>query len=393
MNVTHKTGMWLSNLEREVSMDRPMFPHAVDSTMMSTFRSCPQKMFRTYIQHWKPAQESVHLVAGGAFAKGIEIARKAFFEHGKGQQESQELGIAALIAAYGDFECPSDSAKSLERTAGALDFYFEQYPLGDDGMNPVRFADGRHGIEFSFAEPLPNIVHPVTGDPILYTGRADMLAEFAGGVYVVDEKTASSLGASWSRQWEMRGQFTGYQWAAGQAGIRTEGAIIRGISILKTKYDTQQAITYRMPWEIERWLAQTERDLERMIACWEAGWWDYDMGEACGSYGGCHLTQVCKTAEPETWLPMRYEKRVWDPLARREMTVEEFEASWEHQVQKNSEAPASSSIARETDGCIQTAGSTATKISSLSGPFQHHHQKPSGAAGMGPDAMSELFKK
>ena len=50
------------------------FPLAVDSTMLGTFRSCPQKLYRQYLQHWKPRGESVHLVAGGAFAEGIEAA-------------------------------------------------------------------------------------------------------------------------------------------------------------------------------------------------------------------------------------------------------------------------------------------------------------------------------
>jgi len=219
-------------------MTRPMFPHTIDSTMLATFRSCPQKLNLNYLQHWKPKEDSVHLVAGGAFARGIEAARKAYFEgiavEGKvsyipdpetGEQKrtvewqengcesgnsevAQELGLAALIVHYGDFECPPDSAKSLGRTAGALEFYYENYPFGMDGTNPVTFSSGRRGIEFSFAEPL-DFKHPVTGDPVLYTGRADMVAEFAGGTYVFDEKTTSQLGASWPRQWELRSQFTG----------------------------------------------------------------------------------------------------------------------------------------------------------------------------------------
>jgi hypothetical protein len=335
--------------------DRPMFPHTVDSTMLSTFRSCPQKMFRTYVEHWKPKAESVHLVAGGAFAKGIEVARKAYFEGievrpfisisdtgvrvvgwtevqhsaGLGSDVAQELGLAALIAHYGDFEAPSDSAKSLERTAGALEFYFEQYPFGADGTNPITFANGRRGIEFSFAEPT-TIAHPVTGQPILYTGRADMVAEYAGGVYVFDEKTASQLGPSWGRQWELRSQFTGYVWAARRAGIKTSGAVVRGVSILKTKYDTSQQITYRSDYEIDRWEKQVEQDLRRMIQCWEAGYWDWNLDHACAEYGGCSLVQVCKSQDPETWLRTYFEPRVWDPLARKTMTIEEFEASWGH---------------------------------------------------------------
>lgn len=340
---------------------RPMFPHAVDSTMLAAFRSCPQKMFRSYIEHWKPKDESVHLVAGGAFARGIEVARKAYFEGiyvegtvenvfndktgaydrivtwsqkegPKGDSEAaQLLGLQALVIAYGDFECPPDSAKSLIRTAGALEFYFAQYPFGMDGTDPVTFPGGRRGIEFSFAEPLP-FRHPVSGDPILYTGRADMVASFAGGTYVFDEKTASQLGATWPRQWELRSQFTGYVWAAQQAGLSSvQGAVVRGVSILKTKYDTLQAITYRSPYEIDRWLTQVARDLKRMQDCWEAGWWDFDLDHACAEYGGCSFQRICKSPDPETWLKMQFEKRVWDPLARREMTVEEFEASWGHQ--------------------------------------------------------------
>lgn len=307
---------------------RPMFPHAVDSTILSTFRSCPQHMFLQYMEHWEPKTESVHLVAGGAFAAGIEAARRAFYEQSATVEEAEAFGLSALIEHYGDFECPPESAKSLNRTAGALEFYFEQYPLGADGMEPVLMPNGRRGIEFSFAEPLP-IAHPISGDPILYTGRADMIANFAGGVYVVDEKTASSLGPSWARQWEMRSQFTGYSWACQQAGLDPAGTIIRGVSILKTKYDTQQAITYRSPHEIERWQEQTCRDLTRMIAMWKEGRFDFNLDHSCAEYGGCSFQQICKSPSPETWLPMYFQRRVWDPLLRKEMTVEEYEASWE----------------------------------------------------------------
>lgn len=299
------------------------FPVAIDSTTLGTFRSCPQKMFRTYMQHWKPASESVHLVAGKAFAEGIEVARRAYYEDAAPPTDAVAAGVGALIQSYGDFQCPADSAKSLERTAGALEFYFENYPLGGDGATPLLFPDGRRGIEFSFAQPLP-INHPVTGDPLLYTGRADMIAEAYGGVYIYDEKTTSSLGASWARQWEMRSQFTGYCWAAREFGLAPSGVCVRGVSILKTKYDTQQVLSYRSPYEVDRWLDQTCRDIERMIRCWKDGYWDYNLDHACSEYGGCALQSVCKSPDPEAWLKTYFHQRVWDPLAREEVTLEQF---------------------------------------------------------------------
>lgn len=312
-----------------MSLHRPMFPHAVDSTMLGAFRSCPRKFQLQYLHHWKPQTESVHLIAGGAFAKGLEVARQEFYEGDNAgiAEQAVAAGLEALVRAYGDFDCPPDSAKSLERMCGAFEFYMQAYPLGQDGMEPVHFANGRRAIEFSFAEPLP-CNHPETGDPILYTGRSDMIAAFAGGVYIVDDKTTSSLGASWPRQWEMRSQFTGYTWAAHRVGLETAGAIVRGVSILKTKYDTMQVITNRAPWEVDRWLEQTVRDISRMRQMWEEGYFDYNLDHSCAEYGGCGFLQVCKSPNPQDWLPMYFTQRVWDPLAKREMTVAEYEASW-----------------------------------------------------------------
>lgn len=304
------------------------FPTVIDSTMIGAFRSCPQKFFRQYLQHWKPKGESVHLVAGAAYARGLEIARRSFYENGMDAQDAEAEGAVALIKAYGDFACPPDSAKSLERMLGAFAFYFERYPLGGEGNEPIVLPSGKRAIEFSFAEPL-EILHPETGDPLIFCGRTDMICHFADAIFVHDDKTASSLGPSWSQQWELRSQFTGYVWAALRAGIKAQGVRICGVSILKTKYDTQQVPSYRAPWEVERWYAQLLRDITRMIASWRefretgnVGSWDYNLDHACAEFGGCILRTVCKSPSPDQWLPMYFEPRVWDPLKREEVTVE-----------------------------------------------------------------------
>lgn len=299
------------------------FPSVVDSTMLATFRSCPQKFFRMYCEHWKPQAESVHLVAGAAFARGIEVTRRTFYEEGETPQDAIALGLQALIQAYGDFEPPEGSAKTLSRMCGAFEFYFDQYPLDPkSGAIPVDLGGGKKAVEFSFAEPL-DFRHPESGDPILYTGRADAICSFAEGVYVTDEKTTSQLGASWSRQWDLRSQFTGYCWAAREHPNipRVTGVLVRGISILKTKYDTAQAITNRSDWEIDRWVHQVNTDLARMADCWEQEYWDYNLDHACAEYGGCPLAIVCKSPEPEVWLPMYFEQRIWNPLERTEYKV------------------------------------------------------------------------
>jgi hypothetical protein len=305
---------------------RPPFPRVIDSTMLATFRSCPQKFYQSYMEHWKPQGESIHLVAGRAFAKGLEIARKAFYEEEDAPDVAVGKGLLALAEDYGDFEAPEDSAKRVERVMGALEYYFDAYPLTEDKATPMVMPSGRRGIEFSFAEPL-QFINPETREPVIYSGRSDMIANWAEGIYVEDDKTATQLGASWSRQWDLRSQFTGYCWAARKARIPVAGVLVRGVSILKTKYDTQQAITYRSDWEIARWETQVIEDLRRIRQAWESGYWDWNLDHACSEYGGCAFQPICKSPAPEQWLPVYFERRQWDPLTRTETLLPEPKAA------------------------------------------------------------------
>lgn len=310
------------------SIERPMFPPVIDSTMISAMRSCKQKMFKQYMLHYKPTNESVHLVAGAAFAKGLEVARENYYINKLSVDQSYAMGLQALIAAYGDFQCPDNSAKSLDRMLGAFEFFFANYPLDDDAFEPLTFGDKR-GIEFSFAEPL-DIMHPTSGDPIIFCGRADMIGEFADGIFLEDDKTTSSLGASFANQWELRSQFTGYAWAARKSlGIDVKGALIRGVSILKTKYDTMQVLTYRNEWEIDRWYKQIHRDIQSLIDCWKEGYYDYNLDYSCNEYGGCLFQSVCKSKEELKWLEASFTRKVWNPIDRVQVTPEEWEKSWQ----------------------------------------------------------------
>lgn len=324
------------------------FPDILDSTLLAAYKSCPRKFWLEYVQHWKIKEPSVHLHAGASFAKGLEVARNAYYcgvaeipvvetLHNNGNPIRQlswrseaitpangplaeALGTGALLASYGDFQCPEDSAKSVSRMAGALEFYFDNYPLGADGANPITLANGRRGIEISFAEPL-DLLHPETGNPLLYCGRLDMAAEYAGGVFGEDDKTTSSLGASWSKQWDLRSQFTGYCWGLGRLNIPLTGFLVRGISILKTKYDTQQAITYRPKWMIDEWYEMTIATVKDMLRDWTNGYWKKVLDHACTDYGGCPFRQVCLSSEPQNWLDTYYERRSWNPLTREEVRL------------------------------------------------------------------------
>lgn len=610
-------------------MERPPFPEVIDSSLMAAFKSCGQKANLEFIQHWKLQNQSVHLHAGAAYATGQEVTRHAYYIDGKQPDDALAAGLHALLTAYGDFECPPDSAKSAQRMAGALEFYYSHYRLGVDKAIPLTLPGDKRGIEFSFLEPL-DILHPETGNPLLYSGRMDMMCEYEGMKLGEDDKTASQLGASWPRQWDLRcfspqhelytragwkyiadipfgeevlqadaegnlsfaqpldrtesffsgklvsiegrrlsqqvtpnhrillnkrrggtltvfaenlfkqddkcaiplagrhqeqrlptavqrflvavqadaklqkssgtitsgrghrehmpnraicfgfskprkvqrmhellaelgiegafknnernefyisgferlaelvdvflddnknfrpqyatmfddtfldelehwdgwgqqyytnseinakfvatvaalndraasvscdaeghwtvvlstdvqrtlgstrivevpyegpvfcvtvpagyvltrhngaisisgnSQFTGYVWGAARAGIKLDGFLVRGVSILKTKYDTLEAITYRPSWQIDRWYEQLLRDVKRMIVSWETGYYDFNLDHACAEYGGCPFRSVCQMRDPTPLLLQQFERRKWDPVLRTETVI------------------------------------------------------------------------
>jgi hypothetical protein len=303
-----------------MTMNAIEFPSVIDTSLLKAKRACAKKVELEYLLHWKPKSPSVHLHAGKAFAKGLEEARKAFYIEGHTPTLSVAEGVTALLKEYGDFECPDESPKSALRMAGALEYYFSIYPLGEDKALPIDLPSGRKAIEFSFLEPV-DYKHPVTGDPILFSGRFDMAVNYAGGHFGEDDKTASQLGASWISQWDLDPQPTAYCWGAAKGGMPLDGFLIRGVSILKTKYGHEQAITYRAPWRLERWYEQVLADLADLERFWEAGKFPWNEGHACNEYGGCMFRTVCQSKEQGPWLETQFVRRKWDPVTRVETVL------------------------------------------------------------------------
>lgn len=295
------------------------FPEFIDNTSRSMVVSCPLKWIYGNLYSIAPAEPSIHLHAGGTFAAGLEAVRRAYFEQGLDEPSSLKKGLEAARAFWGDFEAPEDSPKSLPRVLDAILEYFTEYPISSDPVTPLKVSDSKRAIEFRFSVPLP-FTHPDTGNPLTYCGRFDMLGEFNGALFAVDEKTASQLGAQWMNQWELDSQFTGYCWAAQQYSFPVAGAIIRGISFLKGKFGHAQAIIYRPEWVIKRWYDNLLWDVEQMLALYERVKSNAFIPQTldkstCGAYGGCAYKRLCESPSPANWLPS-FTKREWDPLAK-----------------------------------------------------------------------------
>ena len=291
------------------------FPEVVDNTMLSAFAKCERHFWWAYMRHQGPEGENIHLHAGACYARGLEVARRAHYGEGKSPEESILDGAQALLEMWGKVQAPENSAKSVDRVLSAYSYYFSQWPMEADYIKPLQAASGP-AVEFNFVLPLPGTKHPTTGMPLLYAGRFDMLGLREGALFVCDDKTTTQLGASWSQQWKLRGQFTGYCWGARQYGYPVVGAVVRGVSILKTGHDKQEAIVHRPEWMIEEWLETVYARLDRMEASWRRGFWEQNLDHGCAQFGTCPYLLLCDTNNPEAYLPHYYKFRKWDPTER-----------------------------------------------------------------------------
>ena len=287
------------------------FPEVWDSTMRSAWVRCETYFKYGYLQHLRKPDSGVHLHFGACLAKGLEVTRKEFHASKAKEADAIAKGQYALIKDWADFPIDHEK-KNLSNCLIAHQRYFEEYPLSQDVIQPY-WVNDTPAIEMNFAAPIPGTKHPVTGEPIIYCGRFDMIGVFNEAPCGLDDKTASALGASWRSNWRLRSQFTGYTWGASQYGIHLSSFIIRGIGILKDKITFEQAIVSRPQWMIDRWLLALRDDIERATIAWRQGLFRLALDSPCAEFGGCPYLELCESPHPERWLD-QYEVKKWEPL-------------------------------------------------------------------------------
>jgi hypothetical protein len=313
------------------------FPEILDNTIVSTWNVCAAKCVQGHFLHLKPKGPQVHLDAGALYAKAMEIYRLAFYtkEHPLYHDHVGCLTIAMrhMLTSFGydeDIEAYyATTKKPFHRIAELFVKYFDRFGHLSDPVKPAIINDILM-VERSFTLEL-DLKNPDTGEPILYHGRYDMLADYHGGLFVYDDKTCSQLGKTWGNKWDTRSQFTGYCFGARAHGHKVIGAIVRGGCFYVNKVDYAESISYRKDWELDKWWEDLHHSTHNMLQ-WYSMMKDAIasgkvtqpiqlasvvqkngyFNEACQAYAGCEYLQLCQAQFPQRWLG-DYTVRVWDP--------------------------------------------------------------------------------
>ena len=291
------------------------FPHLLDSTMLSSFDACEQLWCYEFGHHLSPLAISPDLHAGGAFSHAIAIVRTGLYKYKLPLKTAIISGVRGMMEFWGDFDPPERNPKTLEAMIGALEDYFNTYPPDTDLYKPFILASGDPAVEYSFSI-ITDVLHPTTGEPIIFAGRFDMLAVYDDTfLCIMDEKTTKAFYGDWTSIWGMRGQFMGYCFALQQHGYAVNTAVIRGVQILKTMYHQREVLEEYPQWQIDRWWETTNKKIKKMVKCWEDNDWTLSYGDACGAYGGCSFIEFCVSEQPENSFS-NYQRRVWNPLEK-----------------------------------------------------------------------------
>lgn len=294
------------------------FPNVIDSTILLS-TACPTKFFYQFALGLSPIEKSVHLHAGGAFAHGVEAVRKNFYLKKLSLEDSLIDGWREFMNYWGDYEAPDNSYKDFVNVSAALFDYFHNYNPNNDYIQPFVKSDGTPAVEFTFAIPLP-ILHPDTGEPLIYAGRCDMLGMYQNMGCIVDEKTSYSFPAEWAKLFSMRGQFIGYTWAAQQFGFPISMCVVRGVAIQQRSIKHLEAIMQFPQWQIDRWYQEMLVKVQYIVDVWKRKDFPLNYGDICSSYGGCPQLDLCTSQQPEAWLPS-FSIRKWNPLDKQEAST------------------------------------------------------------------------
>lgn len=299
-------------------MSSTSFPEVLDATILTSFLSCQRHTYFSHFLNHSVAEPSIDLHAGASFAAAVEAGRKAFYKHGN--PDYRDIALEQLWISFGNvFE--NVRKKDIKSLSFALIEYFAEWPLEKSTLFPANELS----IEHTFAIPLHQ-KHPETGHPLIYAGRYDWLAHDENGLlWIMDEKTTTSIGEKWADQWRLRFQFLGYLWAAHSMGLEPVGVIVRGIGLLKTK-TTLVEVRLTFPRHlIGEWVSLRNRIIYSMIDSYKETMQSGEnynaflpnFSSACTSYGGCPFMEVCLT-EPsrrEAKLKSSFSSRKWNPLS------------------------------------------------------------------------------
>lgn len=232
---------------------------------------------------------------GGAIHKALDV----WYQH-----KNMDQAIAVFEDNFTE-DLKEDTKRTTKVGQWIIKNYHEQYV-----KQPLELV----ASEFAFEVPM---------DGDIFMGRIDKIVKFGGALWVMDHKTTSMLGASFTNTIEPNGQFMGYVYAARHLGYPVVGVLLDAILVAKGLLDSAQRarLTPLLRYDafvsnekLQEWMGVVKDVIGDVKSKQTSGQWipNWSM---CSYYGSCPYRKVCIEEEGlrERILAMDYEYDMWDP--------------------------------------------------------------------------------
>ncbi len=285
---------------------------AWDSTSITLAETCLRKYYYRMIEGWVPHRTSVHLTFGGLYASALE----QFYKHradGLDLEESlRRIVHQALVDSHGQsFE---HSAKTRANLIRSIIWYIDEFgDESDTDMTTFHLSNGQPAVELSFTIE--------ADDDIMFAGHLDRVVDYAGELYVMDQKTTGgTITPKFFDGFKPDIQMSMYTFA-GQSILHTpvKGVMIDGAQIAVNFTRFMRGFTFRTQDELNEWYDCTMQTIERARAATREQHFPMNR-TACGNYGGCEFRHVCGRSPQVRQQFLRADftqGERWDPLKKR----------------------------------------------------------------------------
>ena len=308
--------------------------YAWDSTTLGDLKTCLQYYYLQRIQGWQPKEESIHLRFGRLYQEALVNYTTLIIEGKLKHEDAVHAAIDVLLRDSVGWWDDADLADMYGSAKNKTRFNLIQLAIWhmehyrDDPMKTHVLSNKKAAVELSFTFELDWA--PAAGGPnYILCGHLDEVKEFAGELYVLDNKTTGwGISSHYFDQYDPENQMTLYT-LAGQVlmdapvkGVIIDAASIQELKTEPTKIEFKRGMTFRTKDSIDEWIDELHYwfDLQERAAT--ADRWPHN-DKACGMYGGCRFREVCSKSPlvrerflKASFVQVPVEER-WNPLKPR----------------------------------------------------------------------------
>jgi len=297
----------------------------IDNSSFEALTQCDVKGFIELFLKKKPVRNAAPLVFGGAFHKAMET----FY---KGGSEEASLEAALNEAEAGNLNGLEDPKRHIGSLQELVRFYFMDEKLRKDKLVPITLGSEPF-VEKSFAFYLGDI--EITSGTVvkkvrvIWSGRIDLVVERPDGIYPVDHKTTSVMGAQFADDKQRSSQMLGYSWAttkflASVGDLRSfRGMLINAVCMRSKGFERQLYTLPYTTWQLEQWQLETlvilQTTLSRLLHTLGNNFLCPCRTSCVTKYGKCSHFNTCQLGsdamerlvldkafyEDDTWSPLK----------------------------------------------------------------------------------------